>query len=271
LSAAAGPILANGRAGHTVSIYMSKWAFILLGLVFFRVHAQDASVLLKKAAAAEAAFREEEALSLYQQALRLQPHSIVLLCRCSDLSCRVGNRYPDRDQRVGYFKAGYRFAQTAYGLDSTNSEANVMMAFSLGRLTLIQTTKERVEAAVEIKRYAERAIHYDPGNYKAYHILGRWHYEVSKLNFVERIFARWFFGALPAASLADAIRNYEKSRTLRPDFMLNYLELAKALHRDGQEDRAVALLRRLDGLRDGIYDDRTVRAEGKQLLAEWTH
>jgi hypothetical protein len=52
--------------------------------------------------------------------------------------------------------------------------------------------------------------------------------------------------------------------------MLNYLELAKALHRDGQDHRAVALLRRLDGLRDEMYDDRTVRKEGKQLLEEWT-
>lgn len=243
---------------------------MVLGLLFLKAHAQDAPALLKKAAAAEAGFREEEALSLYQQALRLQPRSVVALCRCSDLSCRIGNRLPDHDQKIGYFKAGYRYAQTAYRLDSTNSDVNVMMAFSLGRLTLIQTNKERVESAVAIKRYAERAIQYDPGNYKAYHILGRWHYEVSKLNFVERTFARWFFGALPEASLSAAIRNYEKSMTLRPDFMLNYLELAKALHRDGQDGRAVALLRRLDGLHDEMYDDRTVRAQGATLLAELT-
>jgi tetratricopeptide (TPR) repeat protein len=242
----------------------------VLGLLFVRAYAQDANVLLKKAAAAETAFREDEALSLYQQASRLQPRSVGILCRCSDLSCRIGNRLPDRDQKIGYFKAGYRYAQMAYRLDSTNSEAGVMMAFSLGRLTLIQTNKERVGSAVAIKRYAQRAIRYDPANYKAYHILGRWHYEVSKLNFVERTFARWFFGALPEASLSEAIRNYEKSMSLRPDLMLNYLELAKALHRDGQDGRAVALLRRLDGLRDEMYDDRTVRKEGKQLLEEWT-
>jgi len=252
---------------------MMKWVVVLAFGIFVQgmpVFAQDATALLKKAAAAESAFREEEALSLYQQALRLQPHSIVLLCRCSDLSCRVGNRLPDRDQRIADFKAGYQYAQTAYRLDSTSSEVNVMMAFSLGRLTLIQTNKERVEAAVAIKRYAERAIYYDPANYKAYHILGRWHYEVSKLNFIERTFARWFFGALPAASLDEAIRNYEHSMSLRPDFMLNYLELAKALHRDDQDLRAIALLRRMDRLHDGMYDDRTVRKEGATLLAEWT-
>ena len=100
---------------------MSKWGFIVLGLLFFKAHAQDATTLLKKAAAAEAAFREEEALSLYQQALQLQPRSVVVLCRCSDLSCRIGNRLPDRDQRIADFKAGYQYAQTAYRLDSTSS------------------------------------------------------------------------------------------------------------------------------------------------------
>lgn len=232
--------------------------------------AQDVNALLKKAAAAEAVFQEEEALSYYQQALRLQPRSVTALCHCCDLYCRIGNRLADRDRRVQDFRSGYQYAQTAYRLDSTNSEVNVMMAFSLGRLTLIQTNKERVETAVAIKRYAERAIRYDPTNYKAYIVLGRWNYEVSKLNFIERAFARWFYGDLPDASLADAIREYEQGLALRPDFMLNYYELARALHRDGQDERAIGLLQKMDRLHDEMYDDRTVRAEGKKFVQEWS-
>lgn len=233
--------------------------------------AQEVSTLLHRAARSEAAFREEEALAAYQQALKEQPSNVFILIHCSDLSCRIGNRCADREQKISYFRSGYHYAQTAWRLDSANSEVNVMMAFSLGRLTLIQTNKERVEAAIAIKRYAETAIRYDPSNFKAYHILGRWHYEVSNLSLVERVFARWFYGALPAASLQQAIRYYEKSMALRPDFMLNYLELAKAFHRDGQDTRAIALLKQLDGLHDEMYDDRTVRAEGKKLLNELEH
>ena len=247
---------------------MMRWIVIVCCLWSFTVSAQDVSGLLNKAARAEAGFREEEALSLYQQVLGLDPRNVVVLCRCCDLSCRIGNRQGGRDQKIGYFRTGYRYAQAAYRLDSANSEVNVMMAFSLGRLTLIQTNKERVETAVAIKRYAEKAIRADPANYKAYIVLGRWHYEVSKLNFIERAFARWFYGDLPEASIAESIRFYEKSLSLRPDFMLNYFELARALHRDGQDTRAIGLLRRLDGLRDEMYDDRIVRQEGRKLLNE---
>jgi tetratricopeptide (TPR) repeat protein len=260
------------RAHSRHIIYMNRWIF-MAALVLVSgapALAQDVNALLKKAAAAEAAFREEEALSLYQQALRLQPHSVATLCHCCDLSCRIGNRLPDRDRRIDDFKAAYQYALAAYRLDSTNSEVNVMMAFSLGRLTLIQTNKERVETAVAIKRYAERALRSDPANYKAYIVLGRWNYEVSKLNFIERAFARWFYGDLPAASLGDAIRDYEKSLALRPDFMLNYYELAKALHRDGQDARAIGLLQKMDRLHDEMYDDRTIRAEGRKFVQEWS-
>ena len=249
-------------------LYMIRWMIFFWSLFPLRGLAQDTTALIQKAAKSEAAFREEEALSEYKAVLKVRPQQLTALIRSSDLSCRIGNRQSDRDKKIGYFKAGYQFAQTAYRLDSTNSEVNVVMAFSLGRLVLIQTNKERVTAAGDIKRYAGNAIRYDPSNFKAYHILGRWHYEVSRLNFFERVFARWFYGSLPEASLAEAIKDYEKSMALRPDFMLNYLELAKALHRDGQDKRAIGLLRHMEKLPDEMYDDRQVREEGRKLLKE---
>lgn len=226
--------------------------------------------MLDRGVRLEAAFREEEAIPVYQQVLQLQPHNITALCRCSDLSCRIGNRQGDRGKKIGYFKAGYQYAQRAYRVDSTNSEANIVMAFSLARMALVQSGRQKVAAANDILHFAERAIRYDPANYKGYHILGRWNYEVSNLNFIERTLARWFFGALPEASLPEAIRNYEKSMALRPDFMLNYLELARAYRRDGQKAKAIQLLRHLDRMHDGMYDDRQVRKEGRQLLKEMT-
>ena len=64
------------------------------------------------------------------------------------------------------------------------------------------------------------------------------------------------------------IGNLEKSKALRPNFMLNYFELARAYHREGQNDRAVALLTQMQKLPDEMYDDRTVRAQGERLLKE---
>jgi hypothetical protein len=80
--------------------------------------------------------------------------------------------------------------------------------------------------------------------------------------------ARWFFGALPEASLEEAVRDYERSRTLNPGFLLNYYELARAYRRQGHTGQAITSLNGMDRVSDGMYDDRTVRQQGKALLAQ---
>ena len=250
-------------------LYMNRLFFLLYLILPFTALAQDITSLLRRGQQQETAFKEEEALLTYQQALRLQPGNITALYKCSDLSCRIGNRQAEKARKVGYFRAGKSYADAAYRLDPTNSEVNIVMAFSLARLALIQSGREKVAAANDIKKFAENAIRYDPGNYKAYHILGRWQYEVSGLNAIERTLAKWFFGTLPEASLRESIQDYEKSMALKPDFMLNYVELAKACHRDGQDARAIRLLQHIDALPDEMYDDRRVRAAAKRFLSDW--
>ena len=240
---------------------------LLLPLAGF---AQDLTALLQQALRSESAFKEEEALYTYRQALRLQPRNIFALCKCADLSCRIGARQTDKGRRADYFKAGRIYAEAAYRLAPENDEVNIVQAFSLARVALISGAKEKVAAASAIKQYAENAIRINPGNFKGWHILGRWNYEVSGLNTLEKTLARWFYGAIPEASLKTAIADYEKSLSLKPDFLLNYLELARACHRDGQNARAIRLLQDMDRVPDKMLDDARVRAEGKKLLKEWT-
>jgi tetratricopeptide (TPR) repeat protein len=248
---------------------MQRVLFLLCLLFPFSCFAQDITALLRQAGELESSFSENEAFLKYQELLRTQPRNLTALIRCSDLSCRIGNRLTDQTKKTGFFKAGRSYAQAAYQLAPANSEANIVMAFSIARMALIQSGRDKVSAAGDVKKYAENAIRCDPSNFKGYHILGRWHYEVSALNIVERTLAKWFFGALPAASLKESIANYEKSMSLAPGFLLNYLELARACHRDGQKDRALRLLRQMDSLPDGMLDDARVREEGKKLLAAW--
>ena len=247
---------------------MSRFILSLFLLVSLKVLSQDVSGLLRQGAQLEAQFREDGALSKYQEVLRVQPRNVQALCRCSDLSCRIGNRQPNKDKKIDFFKSGYAYAKLAYGVDSTNSEANIVMAFSLARMALIQSGKERVASANAIKWFAESSVRYDQGNYKGYHILGRWNYEVSGLSSIERTLARWFFGALLPASLDSAIHYYEKSKALKPDFLLNYYELARCYHRAGKDDKAIQQLHQLEQLKDEMYDDREVRSDARKLLQD---
>jgi tetratricopeptide (TPR) repeat protein len=230
---------------------------------------QDVPQLLKEAQQQESLFHENEAFLKYAEVAKKDPVNLFALWKASELSSRIGARQPDKEKMRPYFQAARNYAISALRVNPNSSEANCAMALALGRISLISGTRERVMFAREIKYYAEAAIRLDPNNFRAYHILGRWHYEVSNLNVAEKSFARIFYGRLPEASLDDAISDFEKSRSINPGFILNYLELAKAYHRMDENRKATANLRYLLGLPNRSYDDTRAKVVARQLLTEW--
>jgi tetratricopeptide (TPR) repeat protein len=245
--------------------------FLLFILILpFENYAQDPSILLKEAQQFELQMNENAAFQKYTECLRLQPNNLSIVCKCSELCSRIGNRQAEKAKKIDYFKAARTYANAALRMNPTNSEANFVMAFALGRLTLIASGRERIGAVKEIQYYAEASIKEDSNNFKPYHVLGKWNYEVSDLSLTERSLAKWFYGGLPPASLQKAIENYEKCLSLSPNFLLNYLELSKAYYRNGQRKRATELLTKMLTLPNRMADDPRIKEEGKQLLRKWT-
>jgi tetratricopeptide (TPR) repeat protein len=140
------------------------------------------------------------------------------------------------------------------------------MAISMGRMALIASGEEKIKAVKEIRRYADKCVELDPSNYKGYHVLGKWHYEVSDLSNLERWLVKVTYGGLPQASLDDAVKNYEKSKQLFPNFLLNYLELAKAYKRKNEKAKARVLLEQLQKMTPTASDDPKIKSLGKKML-----
>jgi tetratricopeptide (TPR) repeat protein len=241
---------------------------IIIGLPCL-LFSQDVSQLLKEAQQQESLFHENEAFLKYAEVLKKDPNNLLALWKCSELSSRIGARQPDKSKMRPYFNAAENYAALALRVNPNSSDANFVMALALGRISLVAGTKERVMLAIDVKHYAETAIRLDPNNFKAYHILGRWNYDVSDLNLAEKSFARIFYGKLPSASIEDAILDFEKSRSINPAFILNYYELARSYHRLDEDKKAVASLRTLLSLPNSIYDDSRIKVIARQLLAEW--
>ncbi len=245
---------------------LSLLLFFALPSILF---SQDVNQLIKEAQQQESSFHENEAFLKYAYILKLQPTNLTALCKCSELSSRIGARQSGKDKMNEYFIAAKNYAAAALRNDPNSSEANFVMALALGRLSLIAGTKERIELARDIKKYAEISIRLDPFNFKPYHVLGKWNYEVSNLNVAERALAKLIYGGLPSASLKQSIFYFEKSRTLNPSFILNYLELARAYHRNNENNKALDLLRTVQSLPNMITDDARVKKTAGMLLKEW--
>ena len=140
------------------------------------------------------------------------------------------------------------------------------MAVAMGRMALISGSKEKVAASRDIKKYVDQAIKLDAGNEQAWNVLGKWHFAVSNLNFAEKSAANMIFGGLPDGDIETAIQCFEKSQKLNPNYVLNYLDLAKAYNQIGQKEKAKNMI--TTGLKQPNHyqDDALFKQEMQDLM-----
>ena len=230
------------------------------------VIAQDLTALVTEGQRLETLFDEAGALNKYKEALKLAPQNMTALSRCSELCSSIGNKQTSTKTRDAYFKTALVYAQTALKLYPESDVTNISMAIAVGRIVLTKSGKEKIASVKELKAYAEKAIKINPSNFKGWHILGKWHYEVANLSGLERAAAKLLFGALPAASFSNAILCYEKAKTLNPNFLLNLLELARVYKKTGEKVKAKTALTTLQGLKNATPDDASIKIQAKTMM-----
>lgn len=243
--------------------------FSFLLFPYFTIVAQDVNILVKEANKLEAIPNEIAAFHKFREVLKIQPLNIYALCKCSELCSRIGKRQTISKVRDDYYFAAKTYAGIALKINPNSSDANCAMAMVLGRSSMAKTGKEKIEIAKEIKKYIDLSLKNDPYNYKAWHILGRWHYELNNLSLLEKTVVKLIYGGLPEASLRESINAFEKARNIEPRFILNYFEMARAYKQNDKEEKAISCINLMLTLPDQTEDDPDIKEKGKKLLHEW--
>lgn len=249
---------------------MNKWLLILCIGFFGGFNSLPAAGqvnnLIQQAEAYKKAFKDEDALKKYLEVVKIQPGNVAALCSISELYNVLGKRLKEKEDQKDYYRKGKDFAARAIKADPNNSEANFAMAVSMGRMALMYSGEEKIKAVKEVKTYADKCIQIDPANFKGYHVLGKWHYEISRLTSLERWLVKVAYGSLPKSSYDEAAKNYEKSMQLNPSFLLNYLELAKVYKEKGDKQKARNLVNQMLKMPLVTSDDSKIKSLGKELL-----
>ncbi len=246
---------------------MNRFILTLLFLICIpALRAQDVAYLVAEGKQLEKAMKEEEAMKKYQEALGLSPNDLRALVHASLLTGAMGNRMTDSKQQASTLDAARTYAASALRTDSTDADANYAMALASGRQAMVTGGKEKAAQLRSMKVHADAALKSAPEHARATHVLGRWHYEVSRLNMAEKTALKVLFGGLPQASMTQAVASFEKVRQLEPTFVGNYLDLARAYRENGRSDLAIEALTRMQKLPPKTLDDAGYKAEGKKLL-----
>ncbi|MES2431338.1 MAG: hypothetical protein V4556_10395 [Bacteroidota bacterium] len=231
---------------------------------------QDIAVMIKEADRLEAVPDEMGAFLKFKEVVTVAPSNVYALSKCSELCARIGKRQADKTTKEDFYKAAKAFADVAIKVDPKSSDANCAMAMALGHISMNKTNKEKITSAKDLKKYVDLAIKANPNNYKAWHVLGRWHYELSDLSMLERAAAKILYGSIPAASLKTAIACFEKAKALTgTGFIINHYELARSYKRNNEKQKAIDTIKVMLLLPNVTESDAAIKTDGKKLLEEW--
>jgi len=233
---------------------------------FLGARSQDVDYLLKEGARLEKEMKDTEALKKYMEALQLAPTDIKALTKCSELNSVLGNREKDTRIKKEFFSAARTYAETALKIDDKDADANYAMALSLARLSAAGGIRERMDAVKDIRSYLDKALASDSIHVKALHLLGKWNADVTAYNPAEKAALKVAFGGLPSTSYDKAIELMERCRRRNPNYLINYLDLAKVYKSNRQSDKAIEILNRLVKLPPRTADDNGYKEEGRKLL-----
>jgi tetratricopeptide (TPR) repeat protein len=238
---------------------------ILLGAGSLR--AQSAEELNRKAYALDLKLKAAQALALYQQAEKMQPRNVVILVRIARQYRHLMADATDNEEKLRLGQHALEYSERAAALAPDDSDAQLAVAITLGKMLPLQDKKEQVENSRRIKIAVDKALKLDPENDIAWFVLGRWHQGYAELTGVRRKLGEMLYGRLPESTDADAAYCFEKGIAANPDRLIHYIELGRCHARMGRTDDARKLIEKGLAMPNVGKDDPDVKARGRETLA----
>lgn len=213
----------------------------------------------------------EAALREYRAALALDSLNYEATWRAAFALLNIGKRVPDEEKsrwRDSLYTEAEQLARRAVELENFDPQGHYVLALAIGRTSLTKGVRERAMLARDIRVEALKALELDPDHDGAYHVLGRWNWEIMRLSGLERFWAKNVIGAkfFGEASWEAAVNNLERAVHYNPTYIYHRLKLAEVLTERKRYAEARTQLEIIPTLPTTDYMDPTYRAEATTLL-----
>lgn len=231
------------------------------------LRAENVADLLRQGDALDAKNRNAEALVIFLRADAAQPNDAAILRRIAkQYSQQMVSESMSPENRALGAKA-LDYAKRAEAADPDNGAGHLSLAIVYGKVALMESARTKVEYSRLIKEEAETAIRLDPSQDYAWHVLGRWNYELANFNAALRFLAQAIYGKFPAASNDRAVECFQRAIALQPQRVIHHIELGRAYAALGRKEEARAELEKGLSLPSREKDDDQSKARGKKALA----
>jgi tetratricopeptide (TPR) repeat protein len=224
--------------------------------------------LIREALVAEARLETRRALELFQSAAQQRPDDPYLLQKIARQYSDLVVDLPTAAEKKASVERALDYSRRAVALAPRQAENVLSLAICFGKLGLYSGTRDKVRYSRLMREEADRALALDPNYAWAHHILGRWHYEVADLGVTARLFVRLFYGGLPDASVAEAVRHLQRAVELEPTQLKHHLELGFAYLAAREPAKARAAFDAGLALPSREKHDESAKARAREALAQ---
>jgi tetratricopeptide (TPR) repeat protein len=232
------------------------------------LRAESVSELIKRGDAFDRKLQDTAALQCYLPAERLQPENAALLASIARQYRHLMSDAATREEKLRLGGIALDYSRRAAACGPNDSEAQIALGITCGKMLPFQGKKEQVAASGSIKESADKALALDPRNDTAWHILGRWHRVLADLNPVKRALGSLIYGKLPASTNEAAVACFEKAIAINPNRLMHYVELGRTYAQMGRNDDARRLIAKGLAMPDVEKDDPETKQHGREDLAK---
>ncbi|RKY47625.1 MAG: hypothetical protein DRP88_04050 [Candidatus Neomarinimicrobiota bacterium] len=243
---------------QAISIFIASIVFLAAGSI------QD---IIKKADSLREEKKYQEVLEVLKESEKIDPENSELLWRLARAHFDLADQTPeDMKLQKEHLYPGFEYAKKCIELDPNCAGGHQYYAILIGRIGEIEGTKQKIRNSYEVKKHALIAIKLDPKNDANYHIMGRWHYALSDLSWIEKKVAEVVYGKLPEASFEEAEYYFKKAHELAPDDPRHLLWLGKTQLKLGKKEEARKSFEMAIKIKPKSESDKNIIKEAGQLL-----
>ena len=224
--------------------------------------------LIKSGDAFDAKLQEAEALKFYLPAEKLQPRNARLLVSISRQYRHLAIDATTSAEKLRLGQIALEYAKRAAALAPNDSEAQLSVGVSYGKLLPYEGTKQQMAASPLIKASADAAIRLDPKNDLAWFILGRWHEVLADVTGVKRALGSLVYGKIPTSTNEAAVSCFEKAIAINPHRLRYYVELGRTYAQMGRTADARRFIEKGLAMPDVEKDDPETKAHGRESLGK---
>ncbi len=249
-----------------ISTLVRLLVILTLALAGGRILAESAGELAERADVFDRKLKAAEALELYLQVEKFEPDNAMVLVGIARQYRHLMADAPSTAEKRRLGNLALAYGERAAILAPKDSDAQLSIAITLGKMHSLESSKEQVEGSRRIKAAADRALALNRNNDLAWHLLGRWHEGFADLSTIRRGVGEVLYGKLPVSTNEEAARCFQKALQANPNRLMHYIELGIVYAKMGRSEEARKLIEKGLKMPNVSKDDPDYKLRGREAL-----